>query len=59
MSKLVHILVQVALAIVQVSGLATSFVPPKYQPMVTAVVGVAQAGLAIYNHGGSNVQSGK
>jgi hypothetical protein len=61
MSKLVHALLQVAGVVIQYAALATSVIPTPYQPLVAAVVGLAQAGLAVANHnkGGASGQVSK
>lgn len=53
-SKLVHGLLQGLATVVQVANLASGVVPVHYQPLVAALVSVAQATLALYNHGASN-----
>jgi len=57
MSKYTHIALQALAMLVQVGNLTTSVVPPKYQGLVTALLSVGQAVLAIYNHGASNGKS--
>jgi len=59
MGKLLHGALQVLGVAVQVANQSLTLVPAKYQPLVTLVVGAAQAGLALYNHGGASGQSGK
>jgi hypothetical protein len=51
MSKLVHGVLQALGLVAQYGNLASGYVPPKYQPVVAAVIGLAQAVLAITNHG--------
>ena len=51
MSKLVHGILQALAIVVQYGTLASGVVPAKYQPLVVALVGLAQATLAVVNHG--------
>ena len=52
MNKWVHYLLQAIGVVAQIGNVATNYVPPKYQPIVAAVVGLAQAILHVYatNH---------
>lgn len=50
MNKSTHAYLQAAAILVQGFTLLANVVPPKYQPLAVAVVGVAQAALALYNH---------
>jgi hypothetical protein len=50
MSKLVHALLQTLGVAVVIGTDSLSSVPTKYQALVTGLVAVGQAGLALYNH---------
>lgn len=50
MSKFWHGFFQAVAMAVQLANVASGMVPPHFQPLVAAVVGLAQAGLALYNH---------
>ena len=50
MTKNTHAWLQVAAMLVQGFTMLANVVPAKYQPLAVALVGAAQAGLALYNH---------
>jgi hypothetical protein len=56
-SKLTHGILQVLGVVAHLTNL--SLVPTKYQPLATAIIGLAQVILALVNHGGTSVQVGK
>ena len=51
MSTLVHALLHALALVASVSTVALDVVPAKYRPLVVAVVSLAQAVLALVNHG--------
>lgn len=51
MTKLIHIGLQVIATVAQVSVVASEAVPPKYKALVVALGSLAQAVLALANHG--------
>ena len=55
MTKLSHGLLQALGLATNVTVLSTSLVPDHYKALVAGLVAVAQALLALYNHGSSNV----
>jgi hypothetical protein len=59
MSKLLHVVLQIAAVVVQLGLHYSGLVPAAYQPLVAATVGLAQAGLAVANHGGASAQVSK
>jgi hypothetical protein len=50
MTKNTHAYLQIAAMLVQGFTMLANVVPPKYQPLAVALVGAAQAALALYNH---------
>jgi hypothetical protein len=51
MTKLIHIGLQVIATVAQVSAVASEAVPAKYKALVVALGSLAQAVLALANHG--------